>query len=332
MKLIHNCSFTKKNNKFKEDKLMSNFYNTFVNPVAGQTFNGVQPQNIKFTQPLTKDEAAELTKSDAMFSLKVTSQEINRGLCTHKYPGTNKFSIAETKDDTGDVVCTICGARLNPDDLTHEKVEQIVKDFKNVMECCKLMYVNIPETVVRQLFTILPFVDKIPKLYDIAVENYSRFAPSASSTQDVYMQNNGLFNSFREITNGGTMGYPMYNMGGMPQQPAYPGYGYQQPVSPMMNNQGGMTYGAPDMNANPFYANGVAPAPIVNAPVPPMGMPQTYSAPTQPQQNYPVYGAQNQQMAQPAPAPAQPATPDQQTTVPANGAVERVNATGTLEA
>lgn len=307
MKLIHNCSFTKKNNKFKEDKLMSNFYNTFVNPVAGQTFNGVQPQNIKFTQPLTKDEAAELTKSDAMFSLKVTSQEINRGLCTHKYPGTNKFSIAETKDGTGDVVCTICGARLNPDDLTHEKVEQIVKDFKNVMECCKLMYVNIPETVVRQLFTILPFVDKIPKLYDIAVENYSRFAPSASSTQDVYMQNNGLFNSFREITNGGTMGYPMYNMGGM-------------------------TYGAPDMNANPFYANGVAPAPIVNAPVPPMGMPQTYSAPTQPQQNYPVYGAQNQQMAQPAPAPAQPATPDQQTTVPANGAVERVNATGTLEA
>ncbi len=322
MKLIHNCSFTKKNNKFKEDKLMSNFYNTFVNPVAGQTFNGVQPQNIKFTQPLTKDEAAELTKSDAMFSLKVTSQEINRGLCTHKYPGTNKFSIVETKDGTGDVVCTICGARLNPDDLTHEKVEQIVKDFKNVMECCKLMYVNIPETVVRQLFTILPFVDKIPKLYDIAVENYSRFAPSASSTQDVYMQNNGLFNSFREITNGGTMGYPMYNMGGMPQQP----------VSPMMNNQGGMTYGAPDMNANPFYANGVAPAPIVNAPVPPMGMPQTYSAPTQPQQNYPVYGAQNQQMAQPAPAPAQPATPDQQTTVPANGAVERVNATGTLEA
>lgn len=301
---------------------MSNFYNTFVNPVAGQTFNGVQPQNIKFTQPLTKDEAAELTKSDAMFSLKVTSQEINRGLCTHKYPGTNKFSIAETKDGTGDVVCTICGARLNPDDLTHEKVEQIVKDFKNVMECCKLMYVNIPETVVRQLFTILPFVDKIPKLYDIAVENYSRFAPSASSTQDVYMQNNGLFNSFREITNGGTMGYPMYNMGGMPQQP----------VSPMMNNQGGMTYGAPDMNANPFYANGVAPAPIVNAPVPPMGMPQTYSAPTQPQQNYPVYGAQNQQMAQPAPVPAQPATPDQQTTVPANGAVERVNATGTLEA
>ena len=250
MKLIHNCSFTKKNNKFKEDKLMSNnFYNTFVNPVAGQTFNGVQPQNIKFTQPLTKDEAAELTKSDAMFSLKVTSQEINRGLCTHKYPGTNKFSIAETKDGTGDVVCTICGARLNPDDLTHEKVEQIVKDFKNVMECCKLMYVNIPETVVRQLFTILPFVDKIPKLYDIAVENYSRFAPSASSTQDVYMQNNGLFNSFREITNGGTMGYPMYNMGGMPQQPVpganpfgYPGASQPQQGVPYQPNMAGFQY------------------------------------------------------------------------------------------
>ncbi len=324
---------------------MSNFYNTFVNPVAGQTFNGVQPQNIKFTQPLTKDEAAELTKSDAMFSLKVTSQEINRGLCTHKYPGTNKFSIAETKDGTGDVVCTICGARLNPDDLTHEKVEQIVKDFKNVMECCKLMYVNIPETVVRQLFTILPFVDKIPKLYDIAVENYSRFAPSASSTQDVYTQNNGLFNSFREITSGGTMGYPMYNMGGMPQQPGYPGYGYQQPVTPMMNNQGGMAYGTPDMNANPFYANGAAP--VVN-PVAPGSDMRYYPTPTPVPQ--PVYGAQNQQMNQPAPAPApqnypvygaqnnqQPAqpvapAPDQQPAAPANGAVERVNATGTLEA
>ena len=61
---------------------MSNFYNTFVNPVAGQTFNGVQPQNIKFTQPLTKDEAAELTKSDAMFSLKVMSARFSSpGFC-----------------------------------------------------------------------------------------------------------------------------------------------------------------------------------------------------------------------------------------------------------
>ena len=329
MKLIHNCSFTKRIINLREDKLMSNFYNTFVNPVAGQTFAGAQPQNIKFTQPLTKDEAAELTKSDAMFSLKVTSQDINRGLCTHKYPGTNKFSIAETKDGTGDVVCTICGARLNPDDLTHEKVVQIVKDFKNVMECCKLMYVNIPETVVRQLFTILPFVDKIPKLYDIAVENYSRFAPSANSTQDVYMQNSGLFNSFREITNGGTMGYPMYNNMGMPQpQMQYPNYGYQQPTTPVMN-QGGMMYGAPDTSANPFYANGVAPAPAPQTIMP------VYNnvAPAPAQQTYPVYGAQNQQAA-PAPAvtPAPVATPDQQTTAPANGAVERVNATGTLEA
>ena len=97
MKLIHNCSFTKKNNKFKEDKLMSNFYNTFVNPVAGQTFNGVQPQNIKFTQPLTKDEAAELTKSDAMFSLKVTSQEINRGLCTQNILGQTSSLLQKLK-------------------------------------------------------------------------------------------------------------------------------------------------------------------------------------------------------------------------------------------
>ena len=303
---------------------MSMYYN-YANPnnVAGQTFNGVQPQNIKFTQPLTKDQAAELTKSDSMFSLKVTNQDINRAICTHKFPNTNKFSINACNDGTGDVVCTICGARFNPDDLTHEKVEQIIKDFKNVMECCKLMYVNIPENVVKQLFTILPFVDKIPKLYDISVENYSRFAPNASSTQDVYGQSSGLFNSFREIIGGGNMGYPVY---GAPQgypQPQYPNYAtptYPTYGAPQQMNQ--PAYGTyQDPNANPFFAGGTTPTPQPVAPAP---VPTPVPVPGQVQQpQYPVYGAPQPQAAPVASTPDQPAV---------NGAVERVNATGTLEA
>ena len=304
----------------------------YGNPaMMGTTFNASAPQPVQFSQPLTKDEAAELMKNDQMFSLKVTTPEIKKAICTHKFPGTNKYSTQLCNDNTGDMICQICGARMNPDDLNHDKVVKIVNDFKNVLQSCKLMYVNIPENVVKQLFTIIPFVDKIPKLYDIAVENHNRFSPTTPNTQDVYGNQSGVLNSFKELINGG-MGYQFYgnpNMG-MPNYGAAPVQQY-----PNMN----MGYGNPAFmggnTGNPFYANGAAP--VQQYPNMQYGnqvaQPTPVMNPVDQQVQYPSYGTPVQAQNVNVP-PAQTAPANNQNTQPSanNGAVERVNATGTLEA
>ena len=295
-----------------------NYPNNNQAQMMGQMYGNRMPQNIPFTQPLKEDQVKELQKNDKFFSLKVTQDDINRAICTHKYPNTNTFSVDVLPD--GEMVCKICGARMNPDALTPEKVEKIVADYENLLQSCKLMYVNIPENVARQFFSMIPFVHKTPQLYKIATENYQRFAPNANVTQDVYNAN-GTLNEFRQIVGGGFMnpgmgygapiygqGYaytPQYNQqyqGGMPYGAAM-NTPYQQPQYP--NN--GFPYGYQDPNANPFYANGTTPNPMMGQPVTP---------PTQP-------------MGQPVQPPTQPKAP---TAPQGNTAVERVNATATLDA
>ena len=294
------------------------------NPQAqmmGQMYGSQMPQNIPFTQPLKEDQVKELQKNDKFFSLKVTTDEINRAICTHKYPNTNKYSVDVLPN--GDMVCKICGARMNADSLTPEKVEQIVADFANLLQVCKLMYVNIPENVAVQFFSMIPFVLKTPQLYKIAVENHDRFAPNAIGTQDVY-QANGTLNQFRQIVGGGYMNpgmnygmpYPQYNMGmSTPYQNQYTGnmnqpqngWNNQYQQYPVYNQ--GYANSVPDPNANPFYANGATPNAMMGQPVTP---------PSQP-------------MGQPVPQPVNQA-PKAPTAPQGNPAVERVNATATLDA
>lgn len=306
--------------------------NTFYgNQMMGQMYNQEQ---VQFTQPLSPEEVKELRKNDDFFSLKVSTNDLNRAVCTHKIPGTNQYSIEPCNDNSGDVVCTICGARFNPDELTEEKVKKSVHDIVNVLESIKLMYTTIPTGVARQFFAMIPFLKKTEQLYKIAVDCYIRTNPSAGVTQDVY-NTNGLLNSYRQIIGGGMMypngamgmgmGYPqpqypnMYNGQMYPQQP-------QQPYNPQMtgmmpnnapvNNMGVMGNG--QMDINPFYNNGVAPMPA-QAPVPPMGTIE---------QQMGNYAAPN--MNQPVP-PQPVAQNNVQGQGNGNPAVERVNASAVLE-
>lgn len=265
--------------------------------MMGQTYGNQMPQSIPFTQPLKEEDIRELQKSDAFFSLKVPKQELDRAICTHKYPNTNQYSTDILPN--GDIVCRICGAKMNPDSFTPEKVEKIVADVVNLLQCCKLMYVNIPENVARQFFSMIPFINRIPQLYKIAVDSHQRFSPSGSVNQEVY-QNNGLLNSFRQVIGGGInpngyYGAPMYN-----QQPGY------NNGAPMYNNAPYANPGYQQPSTNPFYT-----------------APNTQTANTMGQPVTPP-------IAQPAPKP-QP-VPKVPTVPQGNPAVERVNATATLDA
>ena len=307
--------------------MYNNNYNYPNQQLMGQMYGNRMPQNIPFTQPLKDEDVKELQKNDSLFSLKVTTQELNRAICTHKYPNTNKFAVDVLPN--GDMVCAICGARFNPDQLTPEEVEKTVKDFENILQSCKLMYLNIPENVVKQFFSMIPFVQKTPQLYKISAENYQRFAPAGNTTQDVY-QTNGVYNAFRQVVGGG---FPGMNYG-MPQYNQYQGYGMMNNGYPqnggqmnmgnpytnmpnqytgqqMMNQPqfGNTGFGFQDPNVNPFYTNSV--------PVQSMGQP--VAPPTQPQMVPPVQ-------------PQAPQMPTPPTAPQGNTAVERVNATATLDA
>ena len=306
--------------------------NTFYgNQMMGQMYGN--QQQVAFTQPLSAEDVKELRKNDDFFSLKVSTNDLNRAICTHKIPGTNNYSTEPCNDNSGDVICTICGARFNPDELTEEKVKMAVHDIVNVLESIKLLYTTIPTGVAKQFFAMIPFLKKTEQLYKIAVDCYIRTNPNAGVTQDVY-NTNGLLNSYRQIIGGGMM-YPNGAMGmgmGYPQPQMYPNgmynnqmYPQQQPYNPQMtgmmpgnqpaNNMGVM---GGQMDINPFYNNGVAPVPA-QAPVPPMGTIEqqmgNYQTPNMNQMNQPV--------------PQQPVAPNN--TQGTNPAVERVNASATLE-
>lgn len=316
------------------------FYNR--NQMMGQMYGNQQVT--EYTQPLSVEEVKELRKNDDFFSLKVSTADLNRAICTHKIPGTNQYSTEPCNDNSGDLVCTICGARFNPDDVTEEKLANTVHDMVNGLETIKLLYNTIPVGVARQFFAMIPFLKKTVQLYKIAIDCYLRTNPGINNTQDVY-NTNGLLNSYRQIIGGGMM-YPNGAMGmgmGYPQQPLYPNncmnnmypqnnMQYQQSQypqnqmypNPQMNNMGVMSG---QMDMNPFYNNGLAPTPTVppQTNTPNIGtieqqMANYPNANVAPQMNAPTQVQQNTQH------PVQ--TPNQNNV---NPAVERVNASATLE-
>lgn len=309
------------------------------NNQAGTTY---MPNQVAFTQPLSQEDVDSLRKNDKLFTLKVDKTELDRSICTHKYPGTNNYSTDQTNDGTGDLVCRICGARFNPDSITPEKVTETVKDMDNILQTCKLLYVNIPPAVARQYFAMIPFINKLPMMYKVSLENFQRNNPQAFNNVGQVNPANNLLNAFKSVIGGGYgYGYDPYgqqNMNGYnpnmgmgigqpniynpqmnPQQPNMnPQYPYGQQNMNGYNPNMGMAMNQPMQNSqyaytptpqdNPFFANGSMPVQQPN-----MNM-------NQPQQQMPTQ-----------PAPVQP-QPQRQATTPQGQAIERVNASATLDA
>lgn len=312
--------------------MYNNQYQNYQNyaGLAGTNNNG---NTMQFTQTLTKDEIDNLRRNDKTLSLKVSKTEMDRAICTHKEPNSAAYSVIPAEDGTGDLICTICGARFNPDIIDLKKVEESVKDIINILQSVKLQYVNIPPTTARQYFSLIPFIEKLPMMYKISLENFQRFSPGAQNNQPVY-NSNSMLNAYKNVVGG----YGPYYNPGMNNMPPYqyqgydpnmvnpynpqmnPGYntGYQnypsQPVQPMMNQpyiqQAPMNnqympynngYGNNGGGDNPFYSNGVTP------PAPQqMNNAQTQQAPVNNNNN--------------------------KTQTPAGAAIERVNASATLDA
>ena len=260
------------NNMFSNNNYVP--YGTMGSIYPGQP--APQPRN---TQPLTQEEINELKKHVEKFTTAITREEILRAYCTHR---NNNESMLVPTGKPDEYECAICGAKIVLKPYTDEEVQAITDEYENILNNIKVKFMDIPIDVTKSFFQIMPYVKKSPQLYQLANDNYSRYA-------------NGFNNSTLNPVNG-SPNYAIWN-NFYAMQGGYPGmgYGYQQPAmgypqmmpqqqmnmgQPMMNGMGSTTDMQRDamlMGGNPLYSQY------------PQGNPQMMNAPVQQMpQNNPV--------------------------------------------
>lgn len=228
-----------------------------------------QMRNIQplMTNPLTAEEEKLLITEQDTFDLKVQPKEIAEAVCTHKKDG--RFQITPLGNN-GECICNLCKAKFNPAEVTEIYTQEAVDAILNVLQTCKMIGVDMNNDVVRQFYTIIPYIKRIPKLYSMLVRIFEKY-----NMQNPVAQASGpnVFNMFNSIMNPAIPimapqmdpnmmygGYP-YNMmqqnmvnGGVGTSPLYqqpqmmqPPYNnvYPQQQNPAMMNQ--PTFGQPPM-------------------------------------------------------------------------------------
>lgn len=226
--------------------MFNNFNNSgmMMGSMYGQN-KMVVPQN---TQPLTQAEQNELKKKSPAFTTELTRDELLRSYCTHR----NKDGSTLVENSDGTVTCAICGETIvfPANGYTKEEVQEITMKFKNLLNVIKCQYFDIPPQIVKEFFQIMPYVEKVPELYNLAMQNfnsYNRNANMGGTNPVLGTDNYNFWNSF-DMFHGAGNGMVMNNggmmMNGMPMNP-------QQVMQANMVNGGGMV-----MGGNPFFTAG----------------------------------------------------------------------------
>ena len=228
--------------------------NVFTNPnfvpygtsPVGSVY-GQQPPVPKNTQPLTKEEIAKLQKEVERFSTALTEQDVLKARCTHRVNG----DTALVQNGDGSYTCSICGENIVLEDYTPDQVQEIVAKFVNLLDVIKVQFMDLPVDVACEFFQIIPYCKRVPQLYEIAHDNYSRYAGYSSIGVNPVNPSHSynVWNSFNAITGGGMMNpyqpqpQMQYQMGGQMYQPDP-----NMQMSPTQAQQYQMVMG------NPMYA------------------------------------------------------------------------------
>lgn len=217
-------------------------------PVAPQKINNV----------LTNEEIQKLIQKENQFSLQLTETEVLRAKCNHRTADGLHDTIVEDPI-TGVSRCTICGYEFRPLQVqtSVETIQEAVDNILDVLQTIKLIYISMPAEAAAEYFQIMPLIEKIPKLFEYAVKDYTKH-----ERIDPYAYNNrnmSTLNLFQMLCGG--MQQPGY---GMPQQPTVdPNAAAPQMAQPQFGGYAqpyGMPYGAPyGMASNGFGYIGAQP-------------------------------------------------------------------------
>ncbi len=168
----------------------------------------------RMTQPLTVEQIKLLRNQTPAFTLDVSEEDMLRSRCTHKTLD-GKFAIIHNNDAEGTVTCSICGAQFSLMEAPKESAEAAVRLIVDLLQSIKTYYVDMPDSVAIQFFQMIPFIEKVPKLYEIALNNFNKYNETGMGNQSPNMYG---FNMLGAITSPMAYGMPMGGMpmGGMP--------------------------------------------------------------------------------------------------------------------
>lgn len=248
------------------------FYNQPNNFWQGQSVN---VDTRSFCQTLTEDEIKALTQAQDEFTLGITKEEQLRAICMHR--DLQGHSMLDTTSNIlGEAKCKICGETFNiVDSCTDQDIEDAVNNLLDVLQTTKTLYVDMPVEAARKFYTIIAMLKKVPALYKIASENFTKHENAIIGWR---LGHNTPNNGYQAIYSGFFgMNPAMYGMNpGMAPNPAFGG----QPNPYYAANP--MGYGAPippQNQGNPFGTNG---APVAPAPYSPSIQGFQYAAPPTP--------------------------------------------------
>ena len=190
----------------------------FQNNYPGMNYGYVKPNLPEPTNPLTKEDMATLRQKAPQFTLAVDNITALKAICTHR--DQNGDTLMQNADGTA--TCSICGTTFRPVNATVEDVAQIFQSAIDCLETMKIMYLDIPNDVTKGYFQMIPFLEKAPQLYKIALDHYSRYGNTSVMSRD-YNANGNAFALYSALMN------PAAAMMGMQQQMPYGQPGMVQP-------------------------------------------------------------------------------------------------------
>jgi hypothetical protein len=136
-----------------------------------------QPQNeVVMNQTLEESEIDLLRKKGPKFNFKLSREEYLRAICTHKDPKNGNITLHTNQQD-GTKTCAICGETftlLDPARFDRAAIEDICANFHDLFQSIKTMYGPVPTEAGREFYAITGFILKLPELYEIAAEYFSR--------------------------------------------------------------------------------------------------------------------------------------------------------------
>lgn len=235
----------------------------------------------KMTNPL--DNIEKRIKSGAGRAIEITQEALDRAICTHRYGNKLHLNDTNNPDNPGEQICDICGAVFNLiENATPAQIHQVVRDCINTLHTIKVMYVNIPDNLCKQIFQIIAVLEQVDKLWGIAAEQFNKYQNPYQVADTQNMANNtfAMFNNlmgqnpmFQQPMMQQPVMQPMQQAQPMVQQPMMqggmpaiqPGPMGQQPMN--MQAQA-MTAQAPGLTTNGFGATSAPVNVTPEAPVP----------------------------------------------------------------
>jgi len=254
-------------------------FNNFAQPTMGTGYqwNPNPAQQTKQMNVLTADEIQTLMKQENKFTLALTQTEKLKAACNHRRADGLGDSLVENADGT--VSCQICGYTFKPVDPAtsgEDYLNAAVAEIVDILQTVKMLWIDVDPQVLREYSQVLPLIEKLPQLYQIAVKNYSNhenynswaYAGKNMSTLQMFGLLNGMLNG---------VGVPNQQQFQAAPQQAMPGYGYsyQQPqqFQPGFNPFGAPGY-QPQAQGFAYQPGMAAPQqPVVDPAAAPAGQP-----------------------------------------------------------